>query len=103
MSEFSRHVYNSYKKLLNNNGYYIIGSDCDINILELLRSDCDKAPPMPRVNIRDLDKAIYNSRIDIPLLSNPEIRAMASMIDQLGCLESVVNKMTTKLIEVRIK
>ena len=103
MSGFSRHIYNSYKKLLSNDGYYIIGPDCNINILELLRNEHRKATLMPRVSIRDLDKAIYNSRIDIPLLSNPEIRAMASMIDQLGCLEGVVNKMTTKLIEARIK
>lgn len=103
MSGFSRHVYNSYKKLLSNKCYYVIGSDCDINIIELLRNEHSKPVPMLRVEIKNLYKAIYNSKVSSQSLSRSEIVAMSAMIDGVGCLESIVDDITVKHIEARIK
>ena len=103
MSGFSRHVYNSYKKLSDNNGYYIIGSDCDINILELLRNEHRKAPLMPRVEIKDLTIAIHNSRKPDGVTGNPLTKFTVAMLVNMGLLDDMVNETTIDFIKNRLK
>lgn len=103
MSGFSRHIYNSYKKLLSNDGYYIIGPDCNINILELLRNEHRKAPLMPRVEIKDLTIAIHNSRKPDGTISNPLTKFTVAMLENMGLLDDMVNDTTIDLIKTRLK
>lgn len=103
MSGFSRHVYNSYKKLLSNKCYYVIGSGCDINIIELLRGDHDKPPPMPRVEIKDLTIAIHNSRKSDGVTGNPLTKFTVAMLANMGLLDDIVNDTTIDFIKTRLK
>lgn len=100
--KFSWYVFNSYRKSLND-CYYVIGSDCDINIIELLRNDRDKLPMMPRVEIKNLTLAIYNSRDADTFICDPVARFTRSMLANNGILDDIVNNITIDLIKARLK
>lgn len=100
--KFSWYVFNSYRKPLND-CYYVIGSDCDINIIELLRNDGDKPPLMPRVEIKNLTLAIYNSRDGDISICDPVGRFTRSMLANNGILDDIVNNITIDLIKARLR
>lgn len=100
--KFSWYVFNSYRKPLND-CYYVIGSDCDINIIELLRNDCGKPPLMPRVEIKNLTLAIYNSRDADISICDPVGRFTRSMLANNGILDDIVNNITIDLIKARLR